>query len=70
MVRYGLLVEAMTQAEKQQEVTDEATAVEFLGRPVLLVENTQQNIKITTAEDLRLAEYYLLDSVGLAGVSQ
>ena len=70
MVRYGLLVEAMTQAEKQQEVTDEASAVEFLGRPVLLVENTQQNIKITTAEDLRLAEYYLLDSVGLAEVSQ
>ena len=70
MVRYGLLVEAMTQAEKLQEVTDEASAVEFLGRPVLLVENTQQNIKITTAEDLRLAEYYLLDSVGLAEVSQ
>ena len=70
MVRYGLLVEAMTQAKKQQEVTDEASAVEFLGRPVLLVENTQQNIKITTAEDLRLAEYYLLDSVGLAEVSQ
>ena len=70
MVRYSLLVEALTQAEKQQEVTDEASAVEFLGRPVLLVENTQQNIKITTAEDLRLAEYYLLDSVGLAEVSQ
>jgi len=70
MVRYGLLVEALTQAEKHQEVTDEASAVEFLGRPVLLVENTQQNIKITTAEDLRLAEYYLLDSVGLAEVSQ
>ena len=71
MVRYGLLIEAMTQAEKQQQVvTDEASAVEFLGQPVLLVENTQQNMKITTAEDLRLAEYYLLNSVGLAEVSQ
>ncbi|MAV75963.1 MAG: 2-C-methyl-D-erythritol 4-phosphate cytidylyltransferase [Actinobacteria bacterium TMED172] len=68
MVRYGLLVEALTQAEKQHEVTDEASAVEFLGRSVLLVENTQQNIKITTDEDLRLAEYYLLDSVGLTEV--
>ena len=71
MVRYGLLVEALTQAEKQQqEVTDEASAVEFLGQSVLLVENTQQNIKITTADDLRLAEYYLSGSLDLAEVSQ
>ena len=71
MVRYGLLVEALTQAEKQQqEVTDEASAVEFLGQSVLLVENTQQNIKITTADDLRLAEYYLSGSLDLAVVSQ
>lgn len=64
MVRYGLLVEALVQAEQQHhEVTDEASAIEFLNRPVLLVENTRQNIKITTTDDLRLAEYYLSNIV-------
>ncbi len=71
MVRYGLLVSALTQAhQKRQVVTDEASAVELLNQPVLLVENTQQNIKITTAEDLRLAEYYLSNIANINEVSQ
>lgn len=60
MVRYGLLYEALTSAlSAGQTITDEASAVEYLGVDVGIVENTQQNIKITTAEDLRMAEFFL-----------
>jgi 2-C-methyl-D-erythritol 4-phosphate cytidylyltransferase / 2-C-methyl-D-erythritol 2,4-cyclodiphosphate synthase len=38
------------------DATDEATLVERAGRPVRLVEGEATNIKITTAEDLPIAE--------------
>jgi 2-C-methyl-D-erythritol 4-phosphate cytidylyltransferase/2-C-methyl-D-erythritol 2,4-cyclodiphosphate synthase len=38
------------------EVTDEATLVERAGRPVRLVRGEATNIKITTPEDLQIAE--------------
>lgn len=40
-------------------VTDEASAMELQGKPVLLVEGRSDNIKITTPEDLRLAAFLL-----------
>ena len=40
---------------RQEEVTDDASLVEKLGKPVLLVQGSFQNIKITTDEDLLLA---------------
>jgi 2-C-methyl-D-erythritol 4-phosphate cytidylyltransferase len=37
-------------------VTDDAAAVEFLGRPVALLENPHPNPKLTTPADLALLE--------------
>jgi 2-C-methyl-D-erythritol 4-phosphate cytidylyltransferase len=37
--------------------TDDSSLVERLGIPVKLVEGSYENIKITTQEDLRLAEF-------------
>lgn len=41
------------------EITDEAMAMERIGRRPLLVAGADSNIKITTPEDLRLAEVLL-----------
>ncbi len=60
MFRYGLLKNALqTAIQNNQSVTDEASAVELLGEKPVLVEGLRSNIKITTAEDLKLAEFYL-----------
>ena len=61
MVRYGLLYKALSQALAADDntVTDEASAVERLGADVVVVENTQKNIKITTADDLQMAAFFL-----------
>jgi 2-C-methyl-D-erythritol 4-phosphate cytidylyltransferase len=60
MVRYGLLCEALNKAFSVGDtVTDEASAVERLGADVAVVENTQQNIKITTTDDLQMATFFL-----------
>lgn len=40
-------------------VTDDAAAVERLGHPVWIVEASHLNLKVTTGEDLRLAETVL-----------
>lgn len=40
-------------------ITDEASAMEWAGQPVLLVEGRSDNIKITQPEDLALAAFYL-----------
>jgi len=54
------LKKALIEASKQKaKITDEASAMEFLGEKVILVEGRASNIKITQAEDLLLAEFYL-----------
>jgi 2-C-methyl-D-erythritol 4-phosphate cytidylyltransferase len=59
-VRYKLLREAYGLVlKKDVVVTDEAAAVELLGRPVHLVETPFLNLKITTASDLAIAEALL-----------
>jgi 2-C-methyl-D-erythritol 4-phosphate cytidylyltransferase len=40
-------------------VTDESVLVEKLGIPVSIVEGSSRNIKITTAQDLAIAEAIL-----------
>ncbi len=40
-------------------ITDEASAMEWAGQPVLLVEGRADNIKITRPADLTLAGFYL-----------
>jgi 2-C-methyl-D-erythritol 4-phosphate cytidylyltransferase len=54
------LKKALNEANKQNtNITDEASAIEFLGEKVMLVEGCASNIKITQPEDLLLAEFYL-----------
>jgi len=55
--RYDLLVEAHRKA--QGEATDDAALVEALGVRVRLYEGSPRNIKVTTAEDLALAQALL-----------
>lgn len=58
--RYGILTKALQQAADQQyRVTDEASALELLGLSPLLVEGRGDNIKITHADDLALAEWFI-----------
>jgi 2-C-methyl-D-erythritol 4-phosphate cytidylyltransferase len=54
------LIEALEQGLKASiTLTDEASAIENTGKPVLLVEGRADNLKITRPEDLALATFYL-----------
>lgn len=54
------LTEALDRALSENVlITDEASAMEWAGHPVKLIEGSDQNIKITRPNDLSLAEYYL-----------
>ncbi len=58
--RYELLRDAYQQADvNDPSLTDESALVEQIGRPVSIVEGSARNIKITTAEDLAIAEAIL-----------
>jgi 2-C-methyl-D-erythritol 4-phosphate cytidylyltransferase len=60
MFRLHLLRDALNKAINDGFlVTDEASAVEHAGYQPKLVEGRADNIKITTPEDLALAEFYL-----------
>lgn len=56
MFRYGLLLEAM---QKSPAATDEAQAIEALGRSPKLVVGDSANLKVTYASDLTLARILL-----------
>ncbi|WNO61955.1 2-C-methyl-D-erythritol 4-phosphate cytidylyltransferase [Rheinheimera sp. MMS21-TC3] len=56
----ALLKAALEDAiEAGVHITDEASAMEWAGHPVLLVEGHNDNIKITQPADLALAAFYL-----------
>ena len=56
----SILAEAYEKAEAQGlDVTDDASLVEALGKPVKVVQGSYENIKVTTPEDLLLAELIL-----------
>jgi 2-C-methyl-D-erythritol 4-phosphate cytidylyltransferase len=60
MFRFGLLRDALIAAKKQNlQVTDEASAVEFAGFTVKIVEGRMDNIKVTYADDLAFASVIL-----------
>ncbi len=60
MFRYGRLCEALDRALAAKRFpTDEAQAVEWLGDRPLLVEGSAANIKVTSPDDLVLAEALL-----------
>jgi 2-C-methyl-D-erythritol 4-phosphate cytidylyltransferase len=45
------------------EFTDDATVLEAFGERIHLIEGNRENIKITTAQDLIIAEALLKDSI-------
>lgn len=53
----SILRKAYEQPE-QEYFTDDASVVESIGQPITLVEGSYRNIKITTPEDLILAEAF------------
>ena len=60
--RYSLLLEAHNKAIKDGiSAPDDATLVEELGHPVKLVMGSYKNVKLTTPEDLLLAETLLIE---------
>jgi 2-C-methyl-D-erythritol 4-phosphate cytidylyltransferase len=60
MFRMEELHRALTQAHTEGlTVTDEASAMEMAGYPVQLVAGSASNLKVTVADDLQLAGWYL-----------
>ncbi len=60
MFRLNTLKEALLYAKKQQlVVTDEASAIEFMGLQAMMIEGHADNIKITLPQDLDLAGLFL-----------
>jgi 2-C-methyl-D-erythritol 4-phosphate cytidylyltransferase len=51
---------------KRLRITDEVSAIEHLGRKVMLVPSIDFNLKITYERDLRLAEFVLRQRLGSA----
>lgn len=60
---HAALQAGLTQVER---ITDEASAMELAGHRPLLVEGSATNIKITRAEDLALASFYLSNEASLS----
>jgi 2-C-methyl-D-erythritol 4-phosphate cytidylyltransferase len=54
--RYGILKKALSGAGDILSVTDDASVLERLGKKVKILEGSSRNIKITTKEDLKIAE--------------
>ncbi len=60
MYRFAVLSKALENAvQNNLTITDEASSIEYLGLESILVEASKSNLKITTAEDLTLANFYL-----------
>lgn len=60
MFRYGLLKSSLESALNDNKViTDEASAIELAGYQPVLVEGHADNLKVTRAEDLELAAFFL-----------
>ena len=59
--RYPLIWEAHQRC--RQDFTDDASMVESLGRPVKMFLGSYRNLKVTTPEDLAVAEAFLADSL-------
>lgn len=54
--RYGILKKALGTIDDISNVTDDAFVLERLGRKVKILEGSPRNIKVTTKEDLKIAE--------------
>jgi 2-C-methyl-D-erythritol 4-phosphate cytidylyltransferase len=59
---YGLIQEAFAQ-EFRETFTDEATVLEAAGNDIYTISGSEENIKITTPQDLRYAEWLMQNTV-------
>lgn len=60
--RYQLIAAAHLAAQQQNySGTDDASLLEWQGRPVAMIEGSYRNIKITTPEDLLIAQAFLAE---------
>lgn len=60
MFRFSLLINAMEDALRSNfSITDEASAMEMAGHSPRLIEGESRNLKITTSDDLALAQFLL-----------
>ena len=60
MFRFGILKEAIESAIKlDNKITDESEAIEKLGHSVKIIDGSSSNIKITSKDDIDLANYFL-----------
>ena len=64
-----VLRDAIAEGRKGAEATDEAALAERAGHPVRLVEGSARNLKITTTEDLAIAEALIAMQHGTGGGS-
>lgn len=61
--KYNLYCSAIEKfSDKLEEFTDDCSIVEAFGFPVYVVDGDYKNIKITTAEDLKIAEIFAEES--------
>jgi len=67
MFEVALLLRALAQ---HPDVTDECAAIERIGAPVLLLEGSQANVKLTSPGDLQVLEAQLRDRLWLAQTPQ
>ena len=54
--RYGILKKALNAVNDISSVTDDASVLERLGKKVKILKGSSRNIKVTTKEDLKIAE--------------
>jgi 2-C-methyl-D-erythritol 4-phosphate cytidylyltransferase len=60
MFRIGMLRDAIARAQREgHDLTDEASAIEWLGHSPLLVQGNLRNFKVTYPEDFELADAFL-----------
>lgn len=63
VIRMDLLKEGFALAFKEKKtLTDDASFVELLGKPVKMIEGSYKNFKITTPEDLEVMRHVLLQT--------
>ncbi len=58
--RTALILEAHRKAQREGvDGTDDCSLVEMMGHPIVVVEDSRENMKITTPEDLDLAQLFI-----------
>ncbi|MBI2661288.1 2-C-methyl-D-erythritol 4-phosphate cytidylyltransferase [Candidatus Woesearchaeota archaeon] len=66
-IQYGLFIKAFENAKKNNlKFTDDVALVEAIGHKVKIVQCSNENIKITTPEDLKIAEGIMMKRSGIS----